>query len=1149
MLKKILVTLLVLSFCLLAVVAWWQGYFVEPWHVLNFLLPLIALLALIACIVWLAKGKHDKNDKAHEQEILLKKDTQHIKSIFHLSVKRVKGRGRNRLKTLYDLPWYLLIGGRGDAKSSLLQQNGLEPVLHQLETDEEEQYLKFWSNDRMVVIEVGHRLFDNEGIDEALWQVLGEQLLKYRPRQALNGLISVVGCDRLLKGDRKEQFRLSHIIQEAILTLSGQVGIRLPVYAAFSKADTLADFVGYFDSFCGEVLSNPFGITFDDSPTRQFDTQSFDQKMTHLLSSLADQQFDLLGSSSDEKASSVMAFPYQLSIFLERAKTLLAEISKENRVRESVWLRGAYLLSTGQKGASFDLLSQAQAERSEFSTAVLREQTSTKRSYFVSGLFSKVILPEERLVGVNKTRQFFYLSSSIVVYGLLALFLTCTGLLFKDNWNADEAWRAKASAQLSLYSADLDRLEGSSISFTKLINVLNELREVSVEGMEQKPWYYQVSTQQPQTADALYAAYEKQLNRILLPKLEEVISNELYVYINLGNPSKIFEILRYYQMLFDAKRLDLNDMQTYLLNNLEDQGDISQDAIDLLTLQIDDLFNSHYDKTLTPNLELIEVAANNLEGLSPERLIYSRIKSIPQFSSQVDIRRQLGGRFNSVFRFKEGFHGFLMPEIYTGQGYSQLDLTAKSALLRAQLKEFKMLQGDFSSVSITELTELSKQIQRLYFADYIYRWKELVKNIEVKQFATTQELTDALGVLREPAASPLLDVLEAVVINTTLAVEEQPDTRTQAQLASQLGLKKAAKSLKKADRLNRLAGDKLLRLQPSYVVNEAFKGYAAYITADEQSGNAPIDSLLNQFDLLNGYFDSALSSANPIQAQYNYALAHAQGSQDAIATFSREASNTPGYTGDWVNSLSKQSWKLVINSAMTQVNIEWQNRVYGFYSQAIYGRFPFVTDGKTQVAVEDFSQFFRSEGQLDSFVTDVLGPFIQRDNQLFSLRVVDGETLPLSRKTLAQLSAAKEIQQLFFGSSGQELGLSFRLKPSSMSTDVTEFRLADSEILFDYRHGPRVWSEIQWPFVDQDTELVTDFYLGENRVATEYFTGRWGLIRMLLNCRLSPTGDRLVKKARYDNSDKQIVFDLSLGSQSDSFNKPFFERFRLPRKL
>ncbi len=1153
MMKKILVILLLVGICGTCAALGWYLPSESPYFWTFYLTLGLAVLALgWGGYLWLRERKRlAANTNQHDQQLLLKQDTKLIQQTFKLATQKIRGKGSNRLESLYNLPWYLVLGGEKDAKSSLLQQNSLEPVLdkHSEESDTD-QYIKFWSNDHAVVIEVGHRIFDNEGIDEALWAVLGQQLLKYRPRQGVNGIVSIIGCDRLLQGDRKDRQKLSSIIQEAVLSMGGLLKLTIPVYSVFSKADTIADFVEFFESYSGCDVDNPFGLTFPCDNTRRFAKHQFEEQSKQLLRALVEQQFELLRNISSEKSGSVIALPYQLRIVFERINELLSDIGRENRVREAVWLRGAYLLSCGQKGREFDLLTQAVAERAEFNTQSTREQLPSRRNFFSPRLFSHVILPEKQISGVNEFRHVAYLAGRSAMLGAVIAAVSVAGIVLKNNWNQDEQWRADAMAQMRLYTGDIHRLQGKPLSVPDMVAVLNELRTVAVEGIAPKPWYQRVSVKQSETAQRIYATYQEQLNIILLPKLEEIISSELYVYVNLGNPSKIFEILRYYQMLFDQQRLNLEEMQAYLLDNLKDQGDVSADNIETLALLLDDLFRSDYQHTLKANSELIAVAANNLEGLSPERLIYARIRSLPEYRNQVDIRRQLGDKFDSMFTFSDQYHGYLIPEIFTKQGYSELDLSAKSELLRQQLAEFKSIQGDMSGASITEITDLSKQLQRLYFADYIYYWKDLISNIHIKSFSTPVELSYALRNAREPATSPVLDVLEAIVVNTTLAVEEQPDTKENKKVASQLGLTKVAKNLGKVDKLNRAVGAKLLRLQPSFVVNEAFLGYANYVTGTGKAGDAvPLDGLIQEFDALNSYFDAALSSPNPSQVMHGYAKAHAEGSQDAIVLFERQSAKAPSQVALWTKSIAQQSWQKVIASSMNHVNKQWDEQVYQFYTQAIEGRFPFALQGRGEVALNDFAQFFKPQGRVDKFVDDLLKPFVYWDNGVLKLKDVDGDTLPINAQALSQLRQTRQLSQLFFGPTGQELALKIALRPSSMNTNVTEFQLREAESVFTYRHGPRVWSSVSWPSTGIDGYLSANFYQGENRVATRAYTGQWALFRVLFDGDSSATSTRLVRKLNYKLNDSNIVIDYTLSDANQELNKGLFAKYFLPKAL
>ncbi|MDC5851295.1 type VI secretion system membrane subunit TssM [Vibrio europaeus] len=1147
--KKILSIFVVMSALMGTLALWLWLPDEQPAWIKWVALSLTAVIMSVTVIYWWRqRAKSKTTSEEHDQSVLLKQDTRVIEQLFRLAVKKILGQGRNKLDSLYRLPWYLVLGGEQDAKSSVLLQNGFEPINERTEHDSDtEQYLRFWSNDHAVVVEVGHRIFDSEGIDEALWGVLAKQLLKYRPRQGLNGILTVIGCERLVVTDNKERSKLAAIYQEAILSMGGALDLVLPVYMAFSKADGIADFIDFFEGFTACDSENPFGITCDYDVSRRYDKHDFEQQSHKLIEALALQQFEQLNNANVDKAEAILAWPYQLRIVFERINELLSEIGRENRVREAVWLRGAYLMSSGQKGIKHDLLTHSVAERGEFNRLETKEQQPSRRGYFTQRIFSKVILPEKNLVGVNEWRHAGYLSfRSAILVSIMAL-MVIGGLKLRDNWTADENWRSAAISQIRFYQSDIQALS-QDYSMSDLVAVLVELGDVVIAGIQPKPWHKLVSIKQGETAETIYKTYEKQLHQILLPKLEELISSELYVYVNLGNPSRIFEILRYYQMLFDRDQLNIEELQAYLLDILKDQGELSSDELAQLSLLIEDLFSGDYDQQLVPNQELIAVATNNLEGLSPERLIYARIKSMPQYRTQVDLRRQLGEKFDSLFTFSTGFHGYLVPEVFTKQGYGKLDLTAKSPLLRELMGEFKAIQGDMSGASVVELTELSKQIQRLYFADYVYYWKEMVNNIEVKPFADAAELNYVLRNVRTPASSPLLDVMEAVVVNTTLAVEEQPDTKGQKRVASQLGLKKAKKVLNKANKINRAVGDKLLRLQPSFVVNEAFLPFSQFVNGSGK-GATPHDELIVAVTELTSFYDTALTNANPGKAFHEYALAHAQGSRDPIVKFRLAGSQAPSQVASWVQSISEQVWGQVVQGSADYLNTQWDEQVYQFYAAAIEGRFPFAQHGRGEVNLDDFSAFFKPSGRVDQYIDQFLKPFVYWDNGRLKINEVDGLTLPISDSTRAQLERTRQITRIFFGSSGGEMALTIGLKAQSMSTDVTEFRLRDAQTLFSYRHGPRVWRDVTWPSLGGDDHLSAEFFNGDNRLAGQSFTGQWALFRAMFSRSSRATTSRLVRTLNYDLDGNQIGLEFSLRDSNQSLDKAVFSQFALPKQL
>lgn len=67
------------------------------------------------------------------------------------------------------------------------------------------------------------------------------------------------------------------------------------------------------------------------------------------------------------------------------------------------------------KGNKFDLLTQVIAEKAGFNSQTQGQQAPGNRSYFVSRLFSHVILRERGITGLNKWRDLRYVVARIVM--------------------------------------------------------------------------------------------------------------------------------------------------------------------------------------------------------------------------------------------------------------------------------------------------------------------------------------------------------------------------------------------------------------------------------------------------------------------------------------------------------------------------------------------------------------------------------------------------------------------------------------------------------------------------------------------------------------------------------------------------------------
>ena len=1149
MTKKIGLIILV-SVLFIVSIAFWFLLPNEGWQWLKFS-SLGASVSLLLCMlfVWGFLGRKNKSEEnENEQKILLKKDIRVMKKIFHYAYKKIWGNGHQRTNTFYDLPWYLVLGGEKESNSSLLRQNGLEQIKNPYFDEEKaSQFLRFWSNEHFIVIEVGPSIFDEDGIDDVLWKTLSSLLLKYRPRQGLNGILPVISSELLLTGTRNDCQKRANIYQEAILLMNSRLMINTPVYCILSDASAISDFSTFFAGFSG--LGNAFGITLPCDPLCRFDRDEFERQSRALLKNVLNRQSEILRNLTPEDSNSVMALPFQLSVFLERVTELLHDLGSENRVRDAVWIRGFYLLSSSSHALEHDLLTQIVASKTESNFVSSRHSKVKLQNYFASNIFTQVILPQKKIVGINKKNHALYVASRLIIVLSMFSFLSVVAFILKNNWNRDEAWRTDGITQNRLYNNEMSKIN-ASYSILDVIVHLDKLRIVATEGIIPTSWYEKVSIKQEKTAAFVFSEYQEKLKYVLLPKLADLISSELKVYIKLGDASKVFETLRLYKMLFDKEILDVNDINNYLVESLQEQGDVNTESLQVFSALLNDLLNSQYEGTITENKELIALALNDIDKISPERLIYARIKSLPSYKITLDLRRQFGDEFDSIFMFSDGYHGYLAPEIFTKQGYKELDLSVNSKLLKDQLKYFKLIQGDFSGVSISELMALSKQIQRFYFSDYVYYWKNLLNNIKVRPFGNPRLLSLAIKKASNPTTSPMIDLLSAVVSNTTLAIEEKPDLKAATKLTKALGLKGVSKGLGKAKKADKLAGNKLLRSQPSFVVNEAFNAFSYYLNGEEGDNETQLDGLITQFDSLNSYLDVAYSSVDSGKIYHEYALSHVNKSEDQLVLFQRFANKGPEKIEEWVKNISHQVWVSIVDGSMSYINEQWNKNVYQHYVSGIEARFPFTAQGIGEVAIEDFVQMFKPKGRVDEFLETFLIPFVSWENGALKVNKFDDVSFALNSASLKQIERAKQIGNIFFAKGGNELRLRVGLKANLMSTNVTEFQIRETENIFTYKHGPRIWSVVDWPKLNMDPNITISFYQNNNRVASKSYFGHWALFRFLFEGEISTTPNRLVRKSDYIFAgNKKMALDYSLLDSNVVLEPSLFTQFYLPKAL
>ena len=99
-------------------------------------------------------------------------------------------------------------------------------------------------------------------VDKAGWDAFLGLLKRTRARQPLNGVLVAIALSDIAAAPATERLAHARAIRRRVKELYDQLGVRVPVYALFTKADLIAGFIEFFDDLDRERRGQVWGMTF-----------------------------------------------------------------------------------------------------------------------------------------------------------------------------------------------------------------------------------------------------------------------------------------------------------------------------------------------------------------------------------------------------------------------------------------------------------------------------------------------------------------------------------------------------------------------------------------------------------------------------------------------------------------------------------------------------------------------------------------------------------------------------------------------------------------------------------------------------------------------------------------------------------------------
>jgi type VI secretion system protein ImpL len=604
---------------LIALIVWFAGpYFafadVRPLQSAVARLTLILVLVIVYAVVLqvrqlrraraseqLVAGATKEEADATEAARAAGAEAAQLRRRFEGAVDTLKRSRRKGLASLYELPWYIVIGPPGSGKTTVLVNSGLSFPLAQKFGKEAlrgvggTRNCDWWFTDEAVLLDTAGRYTTQDSdsrTDAAGWGAFLKLLCKYRRRQPINGVLVAMSAQDLLTMGEREIERHAVAIRERLDELGRFIRIDVPVYLIVTKTDLVAGFTEFFDDLGQAARGQVWGTTFPIALTESGRaTDAFGREFDTLIERLQQRVPSRLeGERDPHRRGAILAFPRQMTVLRPVLEGLLKRVFSTSEFDRRLLLRGIYLTSGTQEGTPIDRVLGAVARTLGVSASVSPPVGARGKAYFVESLLRKVIFQESGLAGANRKFQLQRIFLQSAAYAACAVVAILGLIAFGVSYSANASYVEEVGDVANKLEAT--RVTPGDLAADRVLERLDALRAVTAAAEKHEgdvPWRMRAGLYRGNAlGSAARDAYTRELNGILPGVLGAQFAQQLAA--NESNPDRLYEYLKGYLMLGFSEHRDADYLR--YLSRIEWQRIYPDDAT---TSQ---LLSEHFEELL-----------------------------------------------------------------------------------------------------------------------------------------------------------------------------------------------------------------------------------------------------------------------------------------------------------------------------------------------------------------------------------------------------------------------------------------------------------------------------------------------------------------------------------------------------------------------
>lgn len=1053
----------------------------------------------------------------------------------------------NTPSSLYRLPWYMVIGGRGSGKSALIKESyKLTDVTGSEAIDNADLRVRCWLGEQAVIIDPAGDLIEQPttplvgkaSLNSRLWQSLLSWLVDHRKRQPLNGIILTVDLHQLITANKTQRENTVADIQQRLQEVRLSTHSQIPLYVVFTKLDLLYGFEAMYQSLDKAQREAVLGVTFslnsaDAEAWRKELQQFWQQWITQLNGAMPDM---MLNSVDAGQRSQLFSFTRQMQGLLDYVISLLEDILS-GADRAQLLLRGIYLTSAQQRGQMDDVFTQSAAVQYHLAPQAFPTWPMADTApYFTRTLFNQVLFAEPNLAGENGIwlrsfrKNLFVFSSVGAVVGLVLW--GYWHYYYQVNYRAGQEVLTQAKTFLSIPTPKGDDRYGDL-----QLPLLNPIRDATLaygnyhdrNSLLADMGLYQGSNIGPYVE----STYLQLLRQRFVPALMSGLLEQLNAAPK-GSEEKL-EILRIMRMLEDGSGRNIALVEQYMANRWSEKFNGQRELQQQLMGHLDYALK-HTDwhaareegdqyaiKSFVPYLRPIQLAQQELSRLSIYQRVYHnlRIKAQDALPPALNLRDQVGASFDEVFVASDD-RLLVIPQFLTRNGLQNYFVKQNDQLVELTVMDSWVLNLTRNvQYSEADRKEIQRQVTEQYIGDYIATWRAAISNLSVNQFV---DLPQAISAIEQ-------------VVNG-----DQPFRRVLRTLSDN------TRSPFTPDALTGKERDSLLQKTDYQLLTRINREFAPQtgVLAENSDKDSVLQNVYLKLTNLHRYLLAIQNSPTPGKAAMKAVqLRLDQNNSDPIFEVQQMAKGLPEPLNRWISDLAEQAWRVVMVEAVRSLEVEWNETVVKQYQTYLAGRYPFDPNAKQDVPLSEFERFFKPQGTLDTFYQQNLKPFVENN-----LSSGDDGQLLIRPDVLQQLAQAQRIRDTFF-SAQNGLGTQFAIEPVMLSGNKRRSVLNLDGQLLDYAHGNSNTVHLVWPNsmregVESKLTLVPD----ENNKSPRSisYSGPWAQLRLINAGELTNVGTNSFD-VRFSVDGGEMTYRIYVDESDNPFVGGLFSKFTLPDTL